>query len=683
MESNMGTIQNRKDILSSVLLFLDKRSEFENIRKQIKENLLKDQLVYSFHIDIDLGYLFEYDVSLGNRILKYPLESSSLFQEIIFHFCQSHDLLPPKTTLAQVYAHLKIVHFPSCGFDIGSLSDLIKYINYPGFVKVVGVVIGISGLVKYTQSTKYLCPLTECPGHDGNHYIRMHVSGALETHIVRNDFRCGFCGEILEEAISFRNLSDKMVIEIVPVKIVNSVQKIILSNERLQAISVILRDEQVNSIELGQGYTVVGTCRVDRNAEDIVISLEANNIMKFKPSFLVSLSTSSRIIQKLHDVCSRSPWLWPFFLAHIFGARIVPGGYMIKLRLLLLISLVLDPEVNYLHILSIGKESSLYFSIVQFAQKFAQRFFPVSVASPLSGKVMKDKYTWAPYFLQGGSLFMSCGGVCSLGNVSEWKKAKKEQLQTVLSTSKIFVDFSSKHTGGLNQQLSFPLKCHVWGLNEPSVKDKLSTHSTDVLNGQYSTGDLSKSFMDAFSYICFLDCGDLGTEEETARDVAQHIISSHVVDNDSDLFDIPFEEIDFFISLARQTDSKLTPAAEEVVQSYYKTSRMTRSSGLTGSHVPPSAMQTLISLAVGLAKLRLSTSVSHDDTVLAIYLYEEYLSSRFGQSCLGCPPRHNVPWSRLEELLGEQNHWLMQTFAEQLMRFCSTMMSSQIIHKEE
>uniref|UniRef100_A0A2C9KZ84 Uncharacterized protein n=1 Tax=Biomphalaria glabrata TaxID=6526 RepID=A0A2C9KZ84_BIOGL len=110
---------------------------------------------------------------------------------------------------------------------------------------------------------------------------------------------------------------------------------------------------------------------------------------------------------------------------------------------------------------------------------------------------------------------------------------------------------------------------------------------------------------------------------------------------------------------------------------------MTRSSGLTGSHVPPSAMQTLISLAVGLAKLRLSTSVSHFDTVLAIYLYEEYLSSRFGQSCLGCPPRHNIPWSRLEELLGEQNHWLMQTFAEQLMRFCSTMMSSQIIHKEE
>lgn len=28
--------------------------------------------------------------------------------------------------------------------------------------------------------------------------------------------------------------------------------------------------------------------------------------------------------------------------------------------------------------------------------------------------------------------------------------------------------------------------------------------------------------------------------------------------------------------------------------------------------------------------------------------------SLLGQSCLGCPPRHNVPWSRLEELLGEQ-----------------------------
>ncbi|KAH9519837.1 hypothetical protein Btru_071033 [Bulinus truncatus] len=583
----MDSIKSRRKLLKSALIFLDKGKTFEKIKTELKKTIDKDQLVYSFNIDIDLGNLFDHDVLLGNSVLQWPLESSSLFQEIIYHFCQSHNLLPPDSSSAQVFAHLKIVNFPSCGLQIHRIQDLVRYMNYPGFVKLLGVVSGISGLSKFTQCTKYVCPLQECQGHNGNQYIRMHVSGALETHIIRNDFRCIYCGEILEEDLSFRNLADKMVIEILPIKILHSGKEEILKNERNQAIAVILRDEQVKSVELGHTYDVIGTCRVDFHGEDINISLE------LKPHMLISLTSSPSIIQKLLDVCSSSPWGWSFYLAHVFGAKIVPGGVMIKLRLLLLISIVINPEVNNIHILSFGKETGLFFSLVTLAQRLAQRFFPVTETSPIIGKVMKDKYTWAPFFFQGGSLVLSYGGICYLGNISEWKKSKKDLIQTALTTNKIFLDLTFKPAGRLAQQLTFPLNCQVWALAESSGKQNFSTNSRDVFNRQQSHGDLSKSFMDAFSYICYLDCEDPGTEDETVVDVANHILSSYMKTDESEPLEIELQDIEYLIALARQTEVKLSPEAEELLQSYYRASRMTRSSGFSGSHVPPSAIHTL------------------------------------------------------------------------------------------
>ena len=67
---------------------------------------------------------------------------------------------------------------------------------------------------------------------------------------------------------------------------------------------------------------------------------------------------------------------------------------------------------------------------------------------------------------------------------------------SVLSGGKIFFDLTAKHTGGLSQQQTLGLQCHVWGAFSPlTLGSKLTSAMNDIMCGS-STGDLSKSFLE-------------------------------------------------------------------------------------------------------------------------------------------------------------------------------------------
>ncbi|RUS87698.1 hypothetical protein EGW08_004539, partial [Elysia chlorotica] len=242
--------------------------------------IYKGCLVYNFNIIIDLGVVYNQDAALGESIMSNPLESASLFQEIIFQFCQSYQLLRLEVTSSQICARLKIVNFPT-GCDslcIFNLANLNKFIDHPGFVILTGVVVGVSGIAKYTQSTKYVCPEASCEGSEGNHFIRMHIPGASENQTIRNDFRCSFCGNILVEETSSRTLSDKILVEIIPTILTGPSQKEVFKPGRVQPIPIFVRDELLDAVMLGDVCQVVGITRTDVNGESIDVTLEANNI---------------------------------------------------------------------------------------------------------------------------------------------------------------------------------------------------------------------------------------------------------------------------------------------------------------------------------------------------------------------------------------------------------------------
>ncbi|CAG5130705.1 unnamed protein product [Candidula unifasciata] len=173
--TEMSFLRDRFALLKSVLMYLDFKKQFMDIKENaIKYRHLKESFIYSFSVNVDLGFIFEQDAVLGTTILSLPLESANFFQEVIFQFCLSHDLLPSNTTPSQICVRLRINNFPSnChSSQITKMPDLIKHLNYRGFVKLVGIAAGVSGLAKYT-----------------------------------NNFMCALCGEILEEVKSMRILS--------------------------------------------------------------------------------------------------------------------------------------------------------------------------------------------------------------------------------------------------------------------------------------------------------------------------------------------------------------------------------------------------------------------------------------------------------------------------------------------
>ncbi|BFZ14863.1 hypothetical protein BsWGS_17902 [Bradybaena similaris] len=358
---------------------------------------------------------------------------------------------------------------------------------------------------------------------------------------------------------------------------------------------------------------------------------------------------------------------------------------MVKLRLLLLISLVLCPQKNSMHILAIGRETRLILSLMEYTQQFSLRTFQASATVPLTGNVTFDKHTWAPYFIQCGSLLLSRGGVCFVGDLGNWRKTRKDQLQATLTSNKVIFDFATKVSAGLSQQLSFPFECQVWGLYDPTIKSVKTSNYKDNILGGCDTGDLTKSFIDAFSYACFLDSGDSATEQEILAQMTCHILSSWCQqENDAHTTQsISKEDFEHFLAVCRQVEVKMLPEAESLIQSYYTASRTARISGLCGSDVPPSALFTLSSLSIGFAKLKLQPYVSKSDALMAVFLYEESLAARFGASMLNIHSQPHVPNSRIDDFIGIQNDSAMHLFHAQLLRFCSCFMDSYPLHREE
>ncbi|CAG2202505.1 unnamed protein product [Mytilus edulis] len=239
----------------------------------------KGLLVYTFKLLIDPVLLTEVNAELGNSLLNSPNDVIFLVKEVVFQIVTLLELLPSDVTFPQISVIIRLNQLPSlCQSNtIQSSTDLSRLSSIHGFVQFTGIVIGMTAPSKYTQSTKYRCPDEECEGHHGNQFIRVHVTGASETQTIRSDFSCTFCWRRLEEEKSCRYLSEKMVIEVVPDKLDSCGEP---NSYRIQAIPVYLRDDITRGVELGEKYNVIGLIRKDIMGENIMLAIEANNIMK-------------------------------------------------------------------------------------------------------------------------------------------------------------------------------------------------------------------------------------------------------------------------------------------------------------------------------------------------------------------------------------------------------------------
>ncbi|XP_033742896.1 minichromosome maintenance domain-containing protein 2-like isoform X2 [Pecten maximus] len=562
-------------------------------------------------------------------------------------------------------------------YEVEHANQLSVFFNKTVFVHLTGVILGVTATSKYTQSTRYTCIDEECEGYTGYHFIRVHMPGASEEQTIRSDFKCNFCWKPLKEVKTCRTLADRVIAEVVP----NTVFKHRISNPskfREQAIPIYIRGDLTRDVEIGGCYDIIGLLQKTQQADNDVMAIEVNNMKKVNLMDIRPAVTSKSlpdVIYKLYQDRRNSPWSFVRSLAFFFGGNVSPCGTFFKLKLSLLLSLMSLPTTHKvkssnrpLHVLAIGQDTSFLNQLMTYAQHFSNRVSVYSSVNHLAGKVSKDKYAGCQYFVEGGSFMYGKDGVCYLGDMCRFRKSICEQVQTALSDGKVTIDIAGKFTGGLPQKMEQRLECLVWAYTDP-VTNKKPQHFDDIFTG-CETGNLAKPLLDVFSLLQFVDSGNSITREEAAlRCADQKLRSSLELDTGKQASQISDQEMDQFLRLANASQPTASPEADCLINRYYVASRKVRSSSGCVSSIPVTAFQTICSLAISHTKLSLRSVVTEEDALMAINLYEESLTARFGYSVLSVQPSPHIPVSETSDFLGYENDKQMKQFYKTLVHF--------------
>ncbi|XP_041358065.1 minichromosome maintenance domain-containing protein 2-like [Gigantopelta aegis] len=666
-------------LLKSAVEYLDSSGNIPHVKvlcRQYKQ--IQGILVYTFKIHLDPTVVTEQSSALGNLVLGFPIKAADIFQEVIFQLIQQFSLLPVDTTESQISVVLRLTCLPAPlqVLQVSKATDLSRNTGHAGFIKLTGVVTGFTGISKYTQSTKYLCPYEDCEGHSGNQYIRIHIPGASETQTIRNDFKCRFCGLTLVEVKSARTISDCLLAEIIPDHLFTGFGNAEKSF-RGQSVLVYLRDDLCLKVQPGLKYEVIGLVRKDLIGEQVTLAIEANNIIELSrvalPSVIVS--TLPKSITNLLADRQSSAWSFSLSLAYMFAGDIVPPGSFLKLKLSLLLSLAVAANNDkQLHVLAMGKETQYLHRLMEYGKTFSNQPVTYTAGNYLTANVTSDRHGMAQYFIEVGCLLLAAGGVCCINDLSRLKKSAREQLQSVLANNKISLELGSKHTGGLPQYLTYPLQCQVWAFADSTTHRKPQNQSEVFIHGE--TGNISKLMLDAFGLVLFTDATDSSSIDDIDNQMTCFTIYSAMNPGEiKNLIPITREDFLEFFRYIQQIRTKMTSSAEKLLQNYYLTSRRNRSSRADSTEVPVTALQTLISLSHGHAKLSLRRTVLEEDAVIAIRLYEETLTARLGFSVLSVQPCPHVPSNNIGGHLGHQNDVMMKEFHVHLLKLCASAFS--------
>ncbi|XP_052270596.1 minichromosome maintenance domain-containing protein 2-like isoform X3 [Dreissena polymorpha] len=656
--SSIECMESQLHLYEKVLEYLDQSGNLKLIKAQCEKHKKNKTLVYMFKLLINPAELCEADAYLGNLLLSDPVTTAGIFQQVLYKAVVVLELLPVELTPSQVAVVLRLTHLPVFTNinTVRHVSSLTTIHDLGIFCRLRGVVTGISAITKYTLSVRYYCPDTDCEGYYGNQYIRVHVPGASEAQTVGRDFKCASCLCTLQEDKSSRTLSERVVAEVIPEQII-SIQCHDMTKSRTQSVSVYIRDDLTKLVEIGETYDIVGVTRKDIIQDGILLTLEANNVKK------VSIEVSSRKLLK--EI--------PRTVLQLYSGDICPPGSYFHLKFAILLSLMSkwDHKSRPVHVLAVGRDMEMMSRLLQYGLRFHDNTTTLTAGQSLTGRVSLDKYNSAPYFVDGGVLHLSQGGVCYVGDVNRLKKAHTQQLQSALSGSKVVTDVGSKFTGGLPHHLEHALRGRVWAFGDSSPSKRAVADTKDAIFRSCQTGDIPITLLESFSLVCFPDSGDMSSIETVENAILEHtLVTAMICESETSL---PISAQDFiqFIKFASRLRPKFSRGAEALVHNFYLSSRKSRSTGMDGTDVPVNADQTILSMAYCHAKLALRNEVTLEDALMAIHLYEEYLTVRFGFSTLNVQPLPHVTPDLLSYCLGPENDAKMQAFHSSLLRYCS------------
>nr|XP_014281767.1 minichromosome maintenance domain-containing protein 2 isoform X3 [Halyomorpha halys] len=381
---------------------------------------------------------------------------------------------------------------------------------------------------------------------------------------------------------------------------------------RTQCIMVELRDELFTSLEIGIRYNLALTIEKDKYVAWGVQPMLPDPLVRAisnlaPPPFP---SKISQFISTIKENTYDSPWALVTAFSSIIPGDSYPLSAFLHLKTALLLSLGSICSKSPVPILALGD----------------------------CGKLMMDAWYCSPRAIfspsSSTSLLLASYGVClvhdNITALSFVTTAVESELVTV--TNHVLPKDKSHST--------YSLKAAVW------MYWNCNKHSGQDVNKL-------KTLINIFG-IPFLDNIDVNDEE-----ISEHLLWKAIGNSRS--FDI-ISQKDFrkFIDIISGLKVTMSEMARTLIRNYFVANRRERPECL-----PLKAIKVLTSLSESHARLSLRDTVTYEDAVAAIYLYEESISILFGPSVSSELPKRTVTANspveiarQMDTILGKFSLWL-------------------------
>ncbi|XP_063672416.1 minichromosome maintenance domain-containing protein 2 isoform X10 [Pan troglodytes] len=591
----------------AALIYLDRSGGLQKFIDDCKyyNDSKQSYAVYRFKILINPSDVVELDAELGNHILHQPLKAAEVFQSVCFIAVKTLSLIGQLQTETQINIVLKLTHLPplpSYGLDLCEFP--LDYTSQR-FYMMQGIVIAMTTVTKYTQGARFLCSDEACPLSKGFQYIRVHVPGATESATIRNDFLCNLCASSLQEDRKFRVLGDKQIVEIIATKALRAFQG--YSNNqpfRFQSLTIFLRDESVNKMNIGNEYKIIGIPTCVKTSQPAVC-IEANSIIFCNSKVPSGISDNFRCLLSL---TSSSCWKFTAILANIFASQITPPGTYNLLKLCLLMSLVQTTDRN----------------------KELEDCLDILIITSDTLLIDRNKYGTGAVSIQAGSALLAKGGICFIGDLASHKKDKLEQLQTVLESRSITVYIPGKKFGeDIDQQMTFPVQCSFWSFVDMDSSSRRNAQKINTLIGQMDCSLIPANLVEAFGLL--INCNESSPCHPFLPTV-QHTLNKAI--NPEGLFyaasrQFTTEDFEKLLAFAKNLNVEFSLEAERMTHGYYLASRRIRTGSVCGSKLSASALKYLVFLSEAHARLNLRNKVLKEDVLIAALLFETSLTLKY------------------------------------------------------
>lgn len=642
--------------------------------------------VYQFAVSIDVQHLIDFHEELGSMVLKIPLTFTHILKLVCFDVLRSEGMVIKLYSEFQLIIKPLLTNIPSLFENTITSPEDIRYVkqNPSGLYQIQGMVIGLSSLTPYTKCAKYTCAQTDCQWARENCYVISANVSTLDCDLIRYDFPCKGCGNMLQEDIGWRKMSEKRYCFVTPKKAATENLQVMHSsnsNIRCESIRIIVKDDFKDAVNIGSFYWFTGvfkhsitpasmgkqnvrvTFEVLSVAEDIPYTNPIKNYQRVLPDSLCSLYQDRQ----------NSPWSFVSSLAYCFLETISPPGTYYLFKTCLLLSLLMEGdrsvlnlketerkyEVNNIHILVHNEDILPYQHMMLYACKFSESPVIHRVPMDLFGTITQDdKFT----YVDGGSLALSSTSVCIIPNMLELKKKQMIRLQNVFDNEVITVHIpKNQHDEVQQNQFCIPFKGFVWTCNELQKGN---------INTDFAIEDVSKmppGLSSLFNLIFHEPTNSYNIDIDVS--VCDHILSKSL--------DVPVpttsmfihEHFDEYLTHARKQEVQMSQEAFKLIKTFYLVSRRVNTSI---AQISQTSFQTLLCLSAAHAKAMLHGIVMVNDAVAAIYLFEQLMALFHGESTFGVLPVIHFLNSDISKHLGPENDERMFHLKRSVINYCAT-----------